>query len=162
MGTPTYKPLATKTLTATATSVTFSSIGQGFRDLVLVATLVPGSGASTLRYNFNGDATAANYSSVAASGDGATASSSTEASGANAYLWLWINAHRDQSIANFMDYSATDKHKTVLARLSDSTYGVQMAAGRWASTAAMTSIAVSSNVSFVAGSVFTLYGIASA
>jgi hypothetical protein len=59
-----------------------------------------------------------------------------------------------------MDYSATDKHKTVLVRSNAASTGVEAIAQRWASTAAITSILVfPSTGSWAAGGTFSLYGI---
>jgi hypothetical protein len=59
-----------------------------------------------------------------------------------------------------MDYSATDKHKTVLIRHNYTNSIVSMAAGRWASTAAVHTVALTkTSLSFASGSVISLYGI---
>jgi hypothetical protein len=77
-----------------------------------------------------------------------------------------VNGTRFIINLNFLDYSATDKHKTTLTRsgYSDlsSVATVEATAIRWANTAALTSIVFSTNVgSFSTGSTFALYGIAS-
>ena len=53
----TYTPIATQTLGSAAASVTFSSIPQGYTDLVLVDNVKSASGAgdSELDVRFNGD-----------------------------------------------------------------------------------------------------------
>jgi hypothetical protein len=59
-----------------------------------------------------------------------------------------------------MDYSATDKHKTVLARNASTVNSVNAHAARWANTGAITSIVVLTESStFASGSTFSLYGI---
>ena len=64
---------------------------------------------------------------------------------------------------DFFDYSATDKHKSALSRLSDAGASVSMSANRWASTAAITSITMTASTgTFSAGATFHLYGIAKA
>ncbi len=65
------------------------------------------------------------------------------------------------AIAQIMDYSATDKHKTVLVRVGNvGNSEVGANAGRWASTAAITSVRVAPNDgTFSSGSTFNLYGI---
>jgi hypothetical protein len=62
---------------------------------------------------------------------------------------------------DIMDYSATDKHKTVLMRVGNTSYATTMAAGRWANTAAVTGVQFFSpgGANFTAGSTFTLYGV---
>jgi hypothetical protein len=70
--------------------------------------------------------------------------------------------NRSNQIAQIMDYSATDKHKSILARTNDATQLVQMIAGRWANTAGVTTIQVyGSGANMRAGSNISLYGIAS-
>ena len=67
------------------------------------------------------------------------------------------------SIAQIMDYSATDKHKTVLVRgnYDQPSVGrfVEAQASRWANTAAINSIAVSSTSNLGVGSRIDLYGV---
>jgi hypothetical protein len=59
-----------------------------------------------------------------------------------------------------MDYSATDKHKTVLSRANNAANGVTAIAGRWASTSAITSIVLTFQSSSLAtGSTVALYGV---
>ena len=64
--------------------------------------------------------------------------------------------------AQLMDYSATDKHKTVLTRSGTNLDGVEALAGRWANTAAVTSwVILTSSAAFASGTTFALYGIQS-
>jgi hypothetical protein len=60
-----------------------------------------------------------------------------------------------------MDYSATDKHKTVLSRYGNSSTEVDMAASRWADTSAINSIQIllADAETYSAGSNFSLYGV---
>ena len=164
MPTPTYIPLATKTLTATATSVTFSSISQAYRDLVLVVSGTASAGSSrSLFMRFNGDA-GTNYSTVSMQGNGSTAASSTSTLAQTFGGFLGATS-RTSNVTQIMDYSATDKHKTVLARHDDASTGENTLAraSRWANTSAITSIYLVPNADSIAiGSTFTLYGIASA
>ena len=62
-----------------------------------------------------------------------------------------------------MDYSATDKHKTVITRASSAGYYIGMSAGRWANTNAITSVSavMESGRTWSIGSTFALYGIVS-
>jgi hypothetical protein len=162
MPTPTYTPLANVTLGSSAASVTFSSIPATYRDLVLVMVPLIGSVAQA-RYRVNGLETSI-YSYVGATGSGGStfSYSGTEDFGR-------LSLQQSQQIGRafytlqFMDYSATDKHKTVLTRKNDPNGGeVNMNAGRVATTAAITSILVfNSENTFSAGSTFELYGIAS-
>ena len=166
MPTPTYTPLANITLGSSAATVTFSSISQAYRDLVLVYDGRNNSANAGIRVRINGD-TAANYYWVSAWGDGSTTGSSASV---DSYLILSNGGASSLTVnANFimhlMDYSATDKHKSVLAREnqpSGATYNdTSMYAHRWASTSAITSLAISyTSGSIIAGSTLALYGIA--
>ena len=155
--TDTYRPLATVTLGSAASSVTFSSIPATYRDLIVV---IEGTTATNfnLTTQVNSD-TGNNYSTVEANG-----SSSGTQSFANTSLDRFYAASMQTARTNvtyqFMDYSATDKHKTVLVRNGVGGDRTSMVAGRWASTAAITSIFFYGGT-FAAGSNFSLYGIAS-
>jgi hypothetical protein len=158
MPTPTYTPLANITLTGAAASVTFSSISQAYRDLVLVTSIKITSGTAYARMRFNNDA-GNNYF-----GQAAWASSATELS--DSFLYFRVQGYSPNtafmtSVTNILDFTASDKHKPLLMRtntISDS--GVEMQAIRWANTSAITSLAISSSSGNIdAGSTFALYGV---
>ena len=166
MGTVTYTPIASQTLTSSAASVTFSSIPQDYRDLVVVTN---GRGTTTsytvMAVAFNGSSTG--YEFVAMYGDGsATASYTESATVISANQIARSNStsgYFTPVIFNIMDYSATDKHKSVLLRNSGT--GTNMivlaGAGRWANTSAITSMTFyPGNGNFETGSTFELFGIA--
>lgn len=162
MPTTTYTPLANITLGANVATVTFSSIAQTYRDLVLVMN---GKSSTTnyLGIRFNSDSSATNYS-IEMFGDG-TSASSNALNGTN-FLYLqnntpWNTGALGVITANIFDYSQTDKHKTVLSRSSKSDTSTQALAGRWANTLAITSITVLANTGqLAAGTTLALYGIA--
>jgi len=161
MPTPTYTPLANITLSSTATSVTFSSISQAYRDLVLVVApkiSVPGNSPQV---RFNSD-TGANYNVVVARGTGSATNSYAYANLNNTWItFVAVDATGSNAILNIMDYSATDKHKTMLSRSNASEYGTDMMASRWASTAAITSVSVyCDGYTFTSGTTMALYGVA--
>ena len=162
MPTPTYTPLANITLSSSATTVTFSSISQVYRDLVLVITGTQAVDSGIVDMRINADS-GANYNRVYMEGNGSTASSVTatssflRASGNSNHF----NQTRSSIIYNIMDYSATDKHKTVLQRTDVADSLTSMAAMRWASTSAVTNISLFLNTgTYASGSSFALYGIA--
>lgn len=162
MPTPTYTPLANITLGSSAASVTFSSISQGFRDLVLVvnAQAATGSSESYAILRFNSD-TGSNYSRVIAFGTGSAAQSFSGSNLLPITTPLNSTGVRGLSVMNIMDYTATDKHKTVLYRDDNPSVSTVMGAGRWANTAAITTVAcVHFSDTFASGSTFALYGIA--
>ena len=165
MPTPTYTPLANITLGSSAASVTFSSISQAYRDLVLVYEGRNTFANSGIVVRLNGDS-ASNYTWVVAYGDGSITGSG---SGTDTSLILSAGAASSTTvnanfIMNIMDYSATNKHKSVLSRENQitATYpDTSMYAQRWASTSAVTSISLSyQGGNIVAGSTLALYGIA--
>jgi hypothetical protein len=161
MPTPTYTPLATVTLGSSASSVTFSSIPATYRDLILVAanTTLSTSGEAFGLLRFNGDSSTI-YSRVQMVGNLGSAQS-TAASSENAIYSIMVGSttYNSALTIQIMDYSATDKHKTVLLR-SSSPNIVMGAAGRWGSTSAITSIVISpSGTSWATGSTFSLYGV---
>jgi len=149
MPTPTYTSLATVTLGSTATSVTFSNIPATYRDLIFVFEGVVS--------NFNGDTTSGNYSATYANGDGAGRSSGNESRRFGVFY-----AQRSSMVASFMDYSATNKHKTYLSRAGGASNALEMIVGRWANTAAITSIRLFPDANgFASGSTLNLYGVIS-
>jgi len=164
MPTAQYTALANLTLSGTASSVTFSSIVGTYRDLLLVANLGTDISLRNILMQFNSD-TSTNYSRVTMTGNGTSALATTDtgvayyqadyygrpsANGVISWSGIW----------NIMDYSATDKHKTVLTRFGDSGDGSGASTGRWASTSAITSIKVYPNTeNFATGSTFALYGV---
>ncbi len=60
-----------------------------------------------------------------------------------------------------MDYSATDKHKTVLTRYGSAATDIQATASRWESTAAVNSVTIFDVLgqTYQVGSTFSLYGV---
>jgi hypothetical protein len=158
MSTPTYIPLATVTLNSTA-SVTFSNIPATYRDLILVTSLIAPSFNLSLDIRLNSDS-GSNYTEVRMSGSGSATSSGTATRNfmrLDDFGFVGTTAGH-VNIAQLMDYSATDKQKTVLARASNANNGVTGAACRWANTSAITTITFVN--SHAAGSTFSLYGIA--
>jgi hypothetical protein len=165
MPTPTYTALSTITLGSAATSVTFGSIPATYRDLIVVSNL-QASAANTLYLRFNASTTTYSYVGAVASSGGATSPTSASTNGAlvgASTIGLPTGAIQATSVAQIMDYTATDKHKTVLSRYGNSSTEVDMFVSRWGNTAAITSVQIivlpSGNLS--TGSTFSLYGIIS-
>jgi hypothetical protein len=151
----TYTQINSVTLAAASGSVTFGSIPQNFRDLVLVIRTPAFADGFQLRLN----ADSSNNSSVIAYGY--SVSSSFFSYTDSAIRGTTGSNIPRQFTYNIMDYSATDKHKTVLGRGSESIDSVLMSASRWASTSQVTSLLLvaQSSGSFPTGSTFSLYGI---
>lgn len=156
--TVTYDLIASNVLSSTAASVTFSSISASYRDLVLVVS-GPTATNPDLVIELNGDTTAANYSNVNMYGNGSTATSGTGFRPKRIGVW---GTGSSNFITQFLDYSATNKHKTYLSRVNDAGSGVWAAANRWANTAAINEIkAVADGTTWASGTTFYLYGIVS-
>jgi hypothetical protein len=159
MPTPTYTPLATVTLGTATSSVTFSSIPATYRDLIVVITGTVITTAGNILIRLNGDS-GSNYPWVVMLGDGSTTLS---ASGTiTGLLGGGFNTSvRTQAIFQIMDYSATDKHKTALVRTDEPNGAPYAHATRWANTAAVNSLSVTTNVgsNFSVGNTFNLYGV---
>jgi hypothetical protein len=169
MPTPTYTALATVTLGSSASSVTFSSIPATYRDLILVMSATNTTNDITWSMRFNGD-TGSNYNIVLArGGDIAGGVASNSAASDNAMFiagWTFGQGTTNPTpiTISIMDFSATDKHKTILNRFQtqrDNGNGeTGMLAGRWANTSAITSLNVFPNSStFATGSTISLYGV---
>ena len=158
--------LANLTLGSAQATVTFSSIPATYRDLRLVVTIPTGySGAgSGVKFNTDTDYTN-NYSRVVMGGNGTSAYSSSNSGAGNPAANHDLGALRADGnlIADFLDYSATDKHKTVLVRENGSGNEASAQATRWASTAAVTTLTFTTDggTNLPSGSSWALYGIVS-
>tara|TARA_R110002110_G_scaffold72336_5_gene192601 strand:+ start:2347 stop:2832 length:486 start_codon:yes stop_codon:yes gene_type:complete len=157
MATPTYIPLATVTLAASSSAIFFTNISQDYSDLVLVREFTSTSNHSAYA-QFNGD-NGNNYSWVTAQAQNTADSSAGTTNSIFGALGYTTVAGLD--ITQIMDYSATDKHKTILQRRDTASALTGMFAYRWANTDAITSITSisSSSHQFAAGSTFKLFGI---
>ena len=155
-----YKLIDSVTLGASAASVTFSSITQDYRDLVLVINATSSLAARrTMFARFNSD-TGTNYKSVRMVGFGSLIESATLNSSLFHIGVVGASAGNASSVTSIMDYSATDKHKTLLNRKGDITDTVTAQAMRWANTSAINTILLwASSGDIAAGSTFYLYGI---
>jgi hypothetical protein len=169
----TYESIATQTLGSDSASVTFSSIPSTYTDLVIVLSaraVNTGTDFANYSYRFNGD-TGTNYSITVLSGDGSATDSyrNSNATQVNAgYLSVSANTF-SAHIVNIQNYANTNTFKTSLSRNNlgridaSRTATVNAAVGLWRSTSAINSITFNaSNGGFLAGSTFSLYGIASA
>lgn len=153
-----WTPIANTTLGSNTGSVTFSSIVGSYRDLVLVVQGTTTSGQN-VTLQFNSD-TGNNYSIVYMAGGNAGQSTNSVTT---TYMYANYYANWDTTqaniTANIMDYTATDKHKSVLIRDNSTSTYTEAIAGRWANTAAITSIKVAASSLFATGTTFALYGV---
>ena len=162
MATNTMTALQTITLGSAASTLTFTSIPQTYTDLILVANVQGTTGGNGTCLQFNGDTSSGLYSYTLIDGNGSTASSA-RATGQNVIQsGLVDNVNWGVQILQIMNYSNTTTYKTVLGRGNDMTQ-LRATSGLWRNTAAITSVTVYSApnaYNFIAGSTFTLYGIA--
>jgi hypothetical protein len=163
MPTPTYTNISSITLAASSGRVDFSNIPQNYKDLILIATPISGGTYTSTSIQFNSD-TGTNYSSIWAV-DGQSSFSGTYPQISPFWSGWAVNGIIMQVI-QVMDYSATDKHKSTLARTNkfDSEgNAVGMSAHRWSNTSPINTLSFFSSGTygqpFAAGSKFTLYGI---
>jgi hypothetical protein len=157
----TYTPVASQTLSASASSVTFSSIPQNYTDLVVVCNAITNTVAN-YELTFNSDS-GTNYSRTYLLGNGSAASSG-RASSAN-FIRCDQGGNLDTTwgnpiTVNVMSYSNSTTYKSVLSRSGGASSGVGAVVGLWRNTAAITSLSFAcSGATFSSGSTFSLYGI---
>lgn len=155
----TYSNIATTTLSTSQSSVTFNSF-SGYTDLRLIMSIKNGIGADyQIRATVNGDG-AGNYSATMLRD-----ASSLRYTNTGFIIAGWSN-NSQYTVTNldFLNYSNTTTHKTVITRFNNMSDYVGTGINLWRNTAAITSITVSleGGQTMVPGSTFTLYGLAAA
>jgi len=157
----TYTPIASQTLGSAASSVTFSSIPQGYTDLVLVSSMkatgaqygriAVGNGTIDTNNNYSQTVLANNYGSYRYSNTG--------------MIYNYVDStlstsNYNISITHLMNYSNTTTYKTILNRGNEASGSVEASVGLWRSTAAINIIKIYvTGDNFASGSTFSLYGI---
>ena len=160
----TYEPIASQTLGADASSITFSSIPQTFTDLFIVKHALAGLTGINDYIQYNGD-TGSNYSATQLYGDGSTAASYRIFSATVAFAGSYGAAVDRMSTIQIMSYANTSVFKTALvAGGAASGLYLDRAVNLWRSTAAITSITLLpyDATNWKTGSTFSLYGIKAA
>lgn len=150
----THTAIATVTLASASATIEFTGIPTTYRDLMIVF-----SGSISTSYNvpirLNGDNTAGNYNVFSIYGTGSSAASGT------GFGAIWAG-YQNVVTYHLMDYSATNKHKTILCRSDGASNEVSAQGIRWVNTAAVTSFKMDAGSNtFTAGSTCSVYGIAS-
>jgi len=164
----TYEPIATQTLGSTASSITFSSIPQGYTDLILVVSASLDT-TSDLRFRINND-TATNYSFTLLTGDGTSATSTRGTnltSGLGTYYGqITTTLGNSVQILQFLNYSNTTTFKSIISRANGANGGVDAIINLYRDTAAITNLTLAKSSTmggtWQSGSTFTLYGISAA
>jgi hypothetical protein len=106
--------------------------------------------------------TGSNYSYVYMVGNGSSTYSGQNSAAGQFRSGVFAGGAEAQYTVQFFDYSATDKHKSILSRADKASFATEASAQRWVNTVAITSLQVygASGGTFTAGSTFALYGIA--
>lgn len=153
MATPTYDLLDSVTLSTVGTSITFSNINQGYRDLVLVASIEADAYDSWTGLRFNG--VAGDYRNLFTSNASVSYTSATEIR-----CYGLQNTNRGTLIAHIIDYAKTDRNKGVIG--TGGSLSVGMYSGRFTSNAAVTSLTLfgGQGLEWAAGTTVSIYGIA--
>lgn len=171
--TGTYTLISSSTLGTAAASISFSSIPATYTDLVLVAVPASASGTPNILIRVNSDS-GNNYSWTGIQGNGTSATSGREINTVRTYGTIQYYSAMTTTLGtcmiktNFMDYANAVAHKTWLSRADGAGYATEAVVGKWASTAAITTldlynyVGAGNFVNFAAGSNFKLYGIEAA
>jgi len=162
----TYTPLSTQTLSASATSVTFTGIPQTYTDIVAVLNMKATSGSTSgVGMRFNNDS-ASNYSFTYLNGNGSTAVSARNSNQAGISVGPTNFAITEAantfspSVVHIQNYANTTTNKTAISRGNNAANGVAATVGLWRNTAAINRIDFYMFAgNFDTGSTFTLYGI---
>lgn len=159
--------LETTVLSSEASSVTFSNLGNysNYKHLQLRAT-IKFTGTTYVGFmRVNGVSSLSSYSSHRLYGDGSSVASQNQSGNGNlgtlVFPYLTTNAFGG-IVADFLDFSNTNKNKTVrsLSGISSGYPFVQLQSGAYLSTNAITSISVHAETNNLAiGSRLSLYGI---
>ena len=160
----TYTPIASITLGATASSVTFNSIPTTYTDLVLIVNAKSTDTVDNLDCRVgNGTVdSGSNYSRTYLTGDGSGTGSGRATSQSFArftYSGYTSSTQTGNQIIHIMNYANTTTNKTMLNRANNAGYNVEMLVNLWRSTAAINTIQLFGGSNFVSGTTFNLYGI---
>ena len=156
------EPIATTLLGSTATTITFSNIPQGYKNLQIRAIAKASGTNFNPMMRFNGDASSS-YSWHYIYGDGNTVSAGGGATQAFIYNSITTTSANIYNgfIIDILDYSNTSKFKTTRELSGQDRNGggeINFFSGNWQNTSPITSI-VFSNGTFDTNSRFSLYGI---
>jgi hypothetical protein len=157
----TYEAIATTTLTATASSIDFTSISSAYTDLVLIMYLQDSGSGATVRLNND---SGSNYSRTLLYGSGGTATAYRD-SGTTIPTGGQPSPNFAPEIMHFMNYSNTTTFKTVLTRQNEGILSfIAIGASLYRSTSAINRITINATSanSLQVGTQVSLYGIKAA
>lgn len=158
MATPTYIPIQSTTLSSNAASVTFTNIPQNYRDLVVIVNSASNAGGVVdIDFRANGDSSSI-YLAQALFGDGSNDFAFTQSNFDQANIGRMKGL--SLMIAEFFDYSTTDRNKCGLSRGGSADSDTRMIAFKYASNSAITSLEIRGDGDdFASGGIFSLFGI---
>lgn len=150
--------LASIKLTGPAANISFSSIPNTYRDLVLIYSAKIDNVGSEILIRLNNDSSS-NYLFTHMYGTGATATAQNQT---NAGLTTGgpVGPTPNAAQIDFIDYAVAGKRRTFLMRSDNAAYSSNTMGHVYQSTSEISSILfyVANGYPFVAGSKFTLYG----
>lgn len=162
----TYDAIASSTLGAATSTITFSSISSGFTDLKLVTSYTTATSGQLAMVRYNNDS-GSNYYGTFITGNGSTASGAMP--GAYTAMYLPNYGNNDGTtpttgIVELFSYANSKKKMSLTTVANDkNTSGItqiERSVCLWDSTAAVNRIdIICTSGNFNIGSQFTLYGI---
>jgi hypothetical protein len=162
----TYEPIATTNGTGSSSSITFNSIPSTYTDLILIINGATTSSTGNPCLRFNGD-TGTNYSRTNMGSNSSVAFTDRETS-VNRILLIggvyFSNTLNTNLIVHIQNYSNSTTYKSTITRANKASDGLDVSAGLWRNTAAITSLTVftASGANISTNSTFTIYGIKAA
>lgn len=158
----TYTPIATQTLESATATVTFNSIPSTYTDLVLVCETSFASNAINSVIRFNSDSSSL-YSRTYLVGLTSSVITGRETNqNSIPFGYIATAGQREISILQIMNYSNSTTFKTVLSRENNGQDRTSAVVSLYRNTSAITSITLTGSANYVAGSIFSLYGIKAA
>lgn len=162
MATQTYDLLASTTLTSATNNVTFSAISQSYGDLILVVESAGAAGNVSMRLRLNLDSDSNYKSANMKTNDAADLASLWETPLTEANLsggYLVQETAPGITRVQIMEYTATDKYKSILHTFDQANNGIARGTSRWVSTSAVNSVSILGSNNLRIGSTFKLYGV---
>lgn len=164
----TYEKIQTTTLGSATSTISFTGVSSAYTDIILAFALKSNSSNNpTLRLTFNGSSTG--YSGRQMYGNGVAPGSNNNTNAAFISIARSAGSPTPSGetallLLHVMDYTNTNKYKTIFAQYNSNSTGGELDVGLWQNTAAINQIDIVSPTSndFAVGSVVTLYGIKAA
>jgi hypothetical protein len=165
MPTNTYVALDKVTVGTATPSITFTGISGAYTDLVLVIVGGCSTGSQNAIIEFNSDTTNSNYSTTILFGTGSSAGSARNTGSTGNYFGITDTTLGNNLIYSIQNYSNTTTYKTMIGRANGAGSGASQVRSDvllWRGTNAITAInlKLNSSANWLAGSTFSLYGIA--